>query len=170
MPIRGSITELVRTGKLHCLESLMTGDQTVRTLFVTQEIQDAIRLPHPKNEAVALAEFRETLDAFLEGGALSVGLDPFQKDAHAQIARVHPVSEELWDFRIVAPKDQIRAFGAFSEHDTFVCLTWNYRGAIGNDFDSEVERARQAWRTLFGEAPPFKGKSVDDYLSNAYVV
>ena len=59
----------------------------------------------------------------------------------------------------------IRALGGFAGKDKFVCLIWDYREGIPI-FDDEVELVRAAWRDLFGSWGPFKGESLDEYLTN----
>ena len=159
---------LVEAHRLHCLESRLTGEETARTLFVSQEVLDGLAHPYPENTAHRLSEFREFLDAYLEGGLISVAEDPDLKPEYAMMARVHPVKDEFWDFRITAPKPGIRAFGAFSEFDTVVLLTWEYREAI-TTFDDEVERCKAEWRQLFS-ATPHRGGHLHEYLSNYYAV
>lgn len=82
------------------------------------------------------------------------------------MARVHPVSEEVWDFRCFDPKPGIRAFGHFAEKDTFVALTWDFRENV--DWAGEVSGCIEAWRALFGDLPPFKGTNLNDYLSHNF--
>jgi hypothetical protein len=169
MSIQDHIRKLV--GKaLFCLESRCTGEDTVRTLFVSREVLDAVSEPFKGKRKKWLAEFRENLDAFLEGCELSVGVDPHNKDSNALMARVAPVQDEFWDMRVTAPKPGIRAFGGFAELDTFVCLTWEYRDVIAGDFDAEVARCKEEWRKLFGSTKPFKGKSLDAYLTHYFSV
>jgi hypothetical protein len=168
MSIRDEITALVSGNKLHCLESRLTGEETVRTLFISQEVLDALTHPYPEDRAHRLSEFREFLDAFLEGGLLSVAEDPDLKDSYAMIARVKEVKDDFWDFRVTAPKPGIRAFGAFSEFDTFILLTWEYREHI-DDFNAEVDRCKTEWAQLF-KSPPYSGANINAYLSNFYPV
>ena len=66
-------------------------------------------------------------------------------------------------------KPGIRAFGAFAAHDTFVLLTWEYRGDIPN-FDAEVDRCKRDWAKYFNGVGPFKGNRLNEYLSNYYAV
>ena len=141
------------------MESRLTGEDTVRILFVSAEVRDAVSEPFTGPRKKLLAEFRENLDAFLEGGEMSVGENPHDKDAYALIARVDPVQDEFWDMRVTAPKPGIRAFGGFAELDTFICLTWEYRDVIGENFDAQVDRCRDEWLKLFGSTKPFKEKA-----------
>jgi hypothetical protein len=166
MSIRRQIRELVTRKELFCLQSSMFGEETARTLFVSEVVHDAITPPFPVNFAHLHSEFRQTLDGFLEGGEMTVGDDPRTKASDALMARVTPVIDDLWDFRITSPYPQIRAFGGFAEKDTFVLVTWEYRDAIGSDFDSEVKRCKIEWQKLFGQTPPFHGSHLHDYLSN----
>jgi len=165
MSIRDQIVRLVSSKELFPLESEDFGACTPRSLFVTQEVLDAVTFP-VSNDSVLHAEFRQTLDGFLEGGEMSVGEDPDTKSSDALMARVKPIEDEFFDFRITAPYPAIRAFGGFAERDVFVILTWQYRDVIGNDFDAEVERCKHEWQKLFGCTTPFKGRRLDDYLSN----
>jgi hypothetical protein len=166
MSIQQQIDALIARKELFCLESEMLGDETPRTLFLTEEVRSAVYRPFPSDKGVLHAEFRQHLDAFLEGGCISVGNDPKTKAAYAMMARVAPVEDEFFDFRVTAPQPQIRAFGGFAACDTFVLVTWNYRAEIAENFDAEVERCKHEWQSLFGRITPFKGKSLDEYFTN----
>jgi hypothetical protein len=143
----------------------MLGDETPRTLFMSEEVRSAVFKPFPPKLGVLHSEFRQNLDAFIEGGFLTVGEDPKTKDSYALLARVCPVKDEFFDFRVTAPQPQIRAFGGFAAKDTFVLVTWNYRDAIGDNFSAEVDRCRIEWQILFGGTQPFKGRNLHDYLT-----
>jgi hypothetical protein len=167
--MRRAIQAHVEARRLHCLESLMWGEETVRTMFVSNEIYEAVCPPFPEHrDGLRLSEFRQLLDAFLEGGEFSVALDPDRKPSDALLARVHPVEAHVWDLRSIAPKPGIRALGAFSEKDTFIALTWDYRENLDSPgaWAHEIERCRTLWRELFGTQPPFHGATLDEYLSN----
>lgn len=167
MSIRREIARLVAGHQLFCLKSRFTGEETVRTLFVSQEVLDAVEPPpYAKDQfGYRQSEFREFLDAFLEGGHLSVAEDPDLKPSYAMLARVKPPKDQFWDFRVTAPVPGIRAFGGFAEFDTFVLLTWEYREDIPN-FDAAVQRCKVTWHQLFGSATPFLGNHLNEYLSN----
>ncbi|MBR0855631.1 hypothetical protein [Bradyrhizobium liaoningense] len=170
MLMREQIAELIRRKELFLLPSHDWGPDTPRALFVTQEVLDAVTPPFPSSPRGLHAEFRQALDAFLEMGEMSVGLDPLTKPSDALMARVAPVEWEFFDFRITSPKPFIRAFGGFAERDTFVVVSWQYRDVIADKFDEEVLRCKHEWERLFGRTPPFKGTYLDDYLSNAFPV
>ena len=170
MSIRDQIKGLLDRRDLFILESPDWGPETPRTLFATRAVLDAVTAPFPATPKGLHAEFRQQLDAFLELGQMSVGWDPKTKSSDALMARVSPVEWGFFDFRITSPYPAIRAFGGFSERDTFVIVTWEYRNVIADKFDAEVVRCRLEWESLFGRTPPFKGNTVDDYLSNNFLV
>lgn len=169
MSIQTEIARLAAEGKLFCLESLLTGQETVRTLWVSQEVYDAVSWPAAGVRRLRLAEFRAFLDAFLENCRLTVAEDPDRKPGETDMARVKPVDDEFWDFRILVPERGIRAFGGFSEYNTFVLLTWEYREDI-LDFDAEVQRCKTEWRSLFGGIAPMRKARLNEYLSNYQAV
>jgi hypothetical protein len=121
-------------------------------------------LPWPATwEGRRHANLRALFDGFTEGDWITVAENPFDKEARAILARVAPIEEEVWDFRCLDPRPGVRAFGRFSEPNTFIALTWNYREII--DWTSEVERCKAEWQKLFGALPPFVGKTIDEYLT-----
>jgi hypothetical protein len=114
-------------------------------------------------KGAAMRIFRAVLDGFTEGDAITVAENPSDKDARAILARVDPVQDEVWDFRCLDPRPGIRAFGRFSEPNTFIALTWNYREVI--DWSAEVERCKSEWTKLFRDIQPFRGNAVDEYIT-----
>jgi hypothetical protein len=83
---------------LHCLESLICGGDTVRTVYVSDEIWRVVQPPFADDTEGAMhAELRQTLDAFLEGAEFTVAANPFVKPSDAMIARVSPPEKEITD-------------------------------------------------------------------------
>jgi hypothetical protein len=165
--------ELLAVEGLHCLRSLITEDDTVRILYVSNEIWNVISPPYSDDpEGERHAEFRQTLDAFLEGAEFSVAEDPYTKPSDAMIARVDPVDREIWDIRSIAPHPGIRSLGAFWRQDVFVALTWDYRENLDSTerWHVEISRCFDTWRQMFGMRCPFKGSSLDEYLTNYFAV
>jgi hypothetical protein len=173
MSIQGGIDRLIAEGRLFRLPSLVTGDETARTMYVSAEILDSVTPPFAENrDGERLAEFRQTLDAFSEGGEFSVAEDPYSKPSDAMLARVDPVEANIWDIRSIAPSPGIRCLGGFASQDTFVALTWEYRENFDDGADkwtAEITRCRSIWRDLFGTCEPFKG-ALDECLTNYYTV
>lgn len=84
------------------------------------------------------------------------------------LARVDPVQDEIWDIRCLAPN--IRCFGSFAGQDNFIALTWEYRENLHSaiDWQREIERCKTTRTEFFGTLTPFKGGSLDEYLSDNY--
>src|SRR5260370_4413901 len=72
MSIRDEIKRLEHDGKLFCLESGLMGEETPRTLWMSQEVRDAVILPPRVKADRRLFEFRQFLDSWLEYSRFSV--------------------------------------------------------------------------------------------------
>jgi hypothetical protein len=154
------------------LGSLVTGDETARVIYVSTEILHDVSPPFADTrDGQRLVEFRQTLDAFVEGAEFSVADDPDTKPTDAMLARVHPVNAHIWDIRSIAPRPGIRALGGFLARDEFVALTWDYRENLDGPgkWDEEIARCQSIWRELFGDVEPFDGAS-HECLTNFYPV
>jgi hypothetical protein len=174
MSIRLSLilSSLVKEKRLFVRPSNFTGYETVRTIYAVREILAVTSGPFGDTlHDERLSEFAQSLDAFSEGGRISVAQNPDRKPWDAVLARVHPVSEEFWSIRVTAPEQTpgIRAFGAFVGKDAFAVLTWHLREEIAS-FDLDVMQAREAWISLFGGATPHSGRALDDYLTGYWEV
>jgi hypothetical protein len=166
------LASLVREGRLLVRPSNFTGFETVRSVYATPEILAITREPFGDTlHDERLAEFAQTLDAFSEGGRISIAQNPDQKPWDAVLARVHPVSAEFWSIRVTAPEETpgIRAFGGFVGKDEFAVLTWHLREEMSS-FDADVMLAREAWANLFGNSGPHRAGTLDDYLSDYWEV
>jgi hypothetical protein len=169
MSIKSKLLEVaIEASKLVKLKSLLTGDETVRTMIVSADIFAAVTPPFPDTiDGLRCAEFRGWLDGFLEGGEISVAEDPDQKPRSTMLARVHPKDEEFWSIRVTDPDDTpgIRSLGAFWNRDEFVALDWEYREDM-SDFDMSVQDAIDHWRDIFDNLARHDGDSLNEYLSN----
>lgn len=157
--IPGGLAQVVDAGDVLCFPSMLVGFETARQMYVAPEIWDAVADPFDEE----LIEFRAQLDAFVEGGFLTVAESPFMKPSDAMLARVHPVSWELWDLRSVVPHPGVRCLGGFWQRDVFVALSYNYRENMR--WQQDIDACRSRWTDLFGERSPFRGASLDDYLT-----
>lgn len=168
MSLLALIDDLVSSGRLLCLPSSVFGTETARTMYVSTELHDDVTGSHRSvRDQKRFAEVRATLDAFSEGAEFSVSEDPYAKPSHTMLARVDAGAAEIWDIRVIAPRPGIRVFGCFAARDTFVALTWNFRENLDGPegWDEEIEDFKRAWRELFGATEPFKGRSLDEYLT-----
>ena len=142
--------------------------QVKRHLVMSSEVRQAIidDFPDEYDRHAALLDFFQN---FAEQGLLSVSEDPNEHPPNTMVARNNPVGWELWDFRVYAGTKSIRVCGGFACKDTFVALTWDYREDIGDEFDQFVIDTLDTWNDLFCPLSPFKGTTVDEYLSNSYL-
>lgn len=171
MTLSTSLVSLLRQRRLFERPSNYTGLETVRRLYVVPEILAITAEPFGETlRDQRLAEFAQMLDAFGEGGRISVAADPRRKPPDAMLARVDPVRAEFWCMRVTEPEQTpgIRGLGAFVEKDAFVVLTWHFREQMS--FDDDVTEVRQVWRDLFGDNSPHRGPAIDEYLSNYWAV
>ena len=151
------------------LPSQFTGYETARTMIVSPEIMRVVSPPFSADlRGERLAEFRQWMDAFSEGGQVSVAENPRGKPPDAMMARVDPVRAGFFSIRVTSPEQTpgIRSLGGFTKKDEFVALTWDLRENI-EVFDDEVAIVQAAWAGLFGSQTPHSGEYLDDYLSNA---
>ncbi len=169
--IKGRIGLLVDEERLFCLSPMLGGEQVVRTIFVSQEVNDCIHGPFEDNfDDMRFAEFRSVLDSFILGWLFTVAEKPYNKPGYTMLARVDPVGAEVWDIRCVAAGHGIRCFGSFAGKDTFIALTWNYRENLCSavDWKYAIAECKTTWAGLFGTLKPFKGKNLDEYLTENY--
>lgn len=170
--IQDAINAHVGAGELFCLESQFLGVESPRAVFASAEVMEIVNGPPwpPGKDGRLGARLRGLLDDFTEGGFITVAENPFNKDSRALMARVHPVADEVWDFRCLDPRPGIRAFGRFGEVDTFIVLSWNFRENLENNNNSdpwheEVSYCKQEWRRLFGSLAPHRGNNINEYIS-----
>ena len=171
MSIQAAIAKHVAEMRLVHLRPAISGEEMVRTMFVGQEIVpllDPAKLP-VSHEGYQLAHVRPRLDAFIAGRKLNIALQPRDKDISAHFARTDPVTDEVWDIRCTDPP-QIRVFGRFVDLDTYVALTWQYRGNLNtnDDWTDELSRFKAEWRKLFPNEPLFAPGKVEKYVSQPF--
>ncbi len=145
------------------------GEGFERELVVSEDVLQAISPPWPPfHTGDRHASFRAFLDAFVNHEEISVSEQPFSKPWNTGLARVHPVANEIWDLRSSEVPRGIRGLGAFGGYNFFIGLTWNYREAIETteDWDFERNKCEEVWSDLFGPIERFRGRSLDEYLSN----
>lgn len=173
MSIVQILEDRVRRGLLIKLPSRWGDLETPRDLYVLPQTAETLNIPDDDAEDnLRLVELLNSLVAFVEHNEMTVSEDPDCKPSKVMMARVKPVEDEFWSIRVTEPEDYagIRALGGFVDRDRFVVLTWDYREAIADAFDQEVELARATWRDLFGQAGPLKGENLDAYLTNYLAV
>ncbi len=148
------------------LSPIVGSSGTRRTLWVTEEVYNAVEpTRYGTWDDYRLSEFRGSLDAFTNNEEVSVAENPFNKDSETFLARVSPVTKELWDVRNVTAGQGIRCLAGFAGYNSLVALTWNYRELI-DDWTTFIESGETVWRSLFANLQPYSGENLDAYLSN----
>jgi len=146
----------------------------VRHLFVTNEVLQAADPSTWSSRRLARRHqlLRADLDRFTEGELITVGVNPRDKDATANLARVEPLTAEVWDIRCCDPKPGIRVLGRFAEKDTFIAVCWDYRENLRRDKDwtAFVDRCLQEWPRLMNMQAAYRGPNLNAYLTNFLAV
>lgn len=162
--------------ELQSLDFVLWGipqEDTARTMRVTPDMFAEVTPPFADTEeGYRIGELRGWLDGFIEGCEIFVAEDPDRKPPDAMLARVHPVKAEFWSIRVTHPEEApgIRAFGAFSEKDKFIALTWEFREVIADQFNEEVASAIAVWKDHFGVEEPYRGDHINAYLTTCCAV
>src|SRR5215207_9842612 len=124
--------------ELFLLTSEFGGEDTPRVIYYSIEVQQIIdganSLSKNRNR---FASSKAVMDAFIDLGEITFGMDPFNKASYARMARTDPIDIGVIDFRVLDPKPGMRVMGCFSELDTFIALTWGFREDLDLDFDAE---------------------------------
>lgn len=158
-----SIDDSIAAGKLHDFDP---DGETPRKLYLSVEVADGLFDDLTEDTSgVRRARAQAVLEAFVDGGFVTVGENPSDKDAKSIMARVAPVEWEIFDFRCLDPQPGIRVLGCFFAKDVFVALTWDYREEFDGRWPEQVQRAKDAWTDIFGAVPPHSGDQLDAYLS-----
>jgi hypothetical protein len=148
-------------------------DHVKRHMLISVDLRNALVGPWKTTaEGRRFGQLRGDLDAFVEGRRISVANHPYEKDKTAYIARVDPVSAEIWDIRSIDPSPSIRVLGCFVEKDLFIALAWSYRdnldGPGGLLWEAFIQRAQHEWRRLFLTYIPCSGSEISDYISENF--
>ena len=121
---------------------------------------------------------RADLENFITGARMTVCWEPHEAN-EAQIGRLEPIEDEVWDFRCQEPSPGLRVFCRFAEKDILVALTcyprsvpvpWLDRLPLRDNkrrWRTAIVECRSDWRKLFPAHEPVTGGGLDDYLSNA---
>lgn len=159
------------SGEVFLWAPQVVGDPCVRTLFITREINDEFDESTWTDPGLAAryGTLGADFDRYVTGDTVPVGLDPYEKDDSAFMARIDPKEYGIWTIRSVAPKPAIRVFGAFCEQDTFVALLTRRRSDLGGPGSRAWASAREAaitrWEALFPGCDRLYGDTVNDYFS-----
>jgi len=173
MSIHDEIKARCQEGGLYRLASLMTGTLERRGIYVTPELSTLIHGPwsdHAEERRWGAA--RAYLDQFITGRLIILPAGTWHN--HAYMGRLDKPEDEVWDFRIKAPRPGMRLFGRFAAKDLMVVVTWAERSQFRSrktregrkDWNDAIRACQVAWRNLFPTYDPLNGAYPDDYLSN----
>jgi hypothetical protein len=157
----------------------LDGDPAQRTVLLSKEMNDLTEGPWEEGEeGVRLAVLLATLHNIVAGRRLVVCLRP-HKARKANIGRLSPVEDSIWDIRC-QDKPALRVFCAFVEKDVLLAVSCRPRSVkvnwlgwlpLGDRNSREWKRgivaAKREWAKLFPTYEPVKGDNLDAYLSNA---
>jgi hypothetical protein len=168
MSIRDLIKGHVAAQRLFVLAPLIEGLEVKRHMIVSHDVYVAVTRPYSwgKKEEFRLGKLRGDLDRFITGRKISLALFPKGKPVSTYMARLEPVTSEVWDLRSCDPRPGIRVVGRFSERDTFIALCWDFHENLhGKSWDPFQDRCGNEWKRLFPGVAPFSGKTVREYIS-----
>jgi hypothetical protein len=155
-------------------------DPRQRTVLMSQEITEMVDGPWQDGlMGDRCARLRADLENFVTGARMTVCWEPFEAKKEAQIGRLDPIGDEVWDFRCQEPSPGLRVFCRFADKDILVALTcyprsisvpWLDRLPL-LDSKRRWRRAiidcRSEWKKLFPAHEPISRDHIDEYLSNA---
>jgi hypothetical protein len=157
------IKDLSDAGRLILVSPLEWRTPRKRTIYASPDVYRFLTYrsvdPGTNNERRKL---QALFDRFTSGDFISIGLEPtrFATD----IKRLSPPSAEVWEFKVRLKKDlQLRIFGRFAYLNTFVALTGPADRA-GVNYQNEIVRCQENWRTVFDDKAPLYGGEEDDYI------
>jgi hypothetical protein len=153
------------------LPPLFASTEAVRIMIVATDLFSELQpSAWPYNETGRrLGRLRADLDRFTANDRISIALFPQNKPKTAYMARIKPVSNEVWDIRSTDPNPGTRVLGRFSEKDTFVALVWDFHENLkGTAWGRLGEKCLQEWTKLFPNYAPHQGSSASDYVSSNF--
>jgi len=80
-----------------------------------------------------------------------------------------PPPDDVWEIRVTAPRPQVRILGCFADPDTLVLFCMHSRSYLGKKgsaaWIAAMGTCSTNWATLFPNDPPFRGKTIHDYVT-----
>lgn len=158
-------------GRLFSLGPSMPGASAKREVYISADVKALLNGPWVNDDfEIRCGYLAADFDRFITGATIAVAATAHGSNA-ANLKRLHPPADEVWELRCRNPKPGIRVFGRFAAKDVLVALTWATRPDLGGPQSKAWRDAKEScnaeWRKLFPAYPPFSGAHCDDYLSNA---
>ena len=168
MSIEEKIRELCKSSDLTLFEPPFRNSGADRYVYAGGEARTFLNWDgslDPKFESVS-GQSLSLLDRFSNGSYVTVGMDPHDKDSYCHIARVDPIDQGIFSYRVRDPEPTVRIFGGFVMLDVLILLTWHERENC--DFPFEAKRCRQAWDQILPEHPPITSDEIEYHVSKHY--
>lgn len=172
MSTREALNRLVQEGRVVHVPCLQRGVSSRRHFFLEASLHRRLEqaMAGSSKEDARLAMLYADVERFTSGQVITVGVNPYEKDRTAYMARTEPVQEGIFDLRSQDPSPAIRLFGAFCEIDVFLGLTWRWRNELGGRneraFDFAVMEAMKVWDALLPDCRRLFSDNIEDYISD----
>jgi hypothetical protein len=181
MSIRDEWRKLVREEEHLFMLDPYSGDPRARPVLMSAEIKKLTAGPWDDDlMGDRCARLTANLQDVVRGRRLVVCMEPFEARREAQIGRLDPPSDSVFDIRSVE-KPGLRVFCRFAERNVlvaFTCaprsvkVTWLDRLPLGDRYSKQWEHAvaecKREWIKLFPAHDAVSGDNLNDYLSNAF--
>lgn len=164
MSIDDIILDRVERGMLSVLVSLAPGAPIVRSMFVSEALQEILDSPEGDDEwEQRVGELRADLERFVTD---KEPIDP------KYLFLLYPAHDAVWEIRSVRPEPSIRVLGRFAGVDVFVATNHALRADLGG-WQSRAWKAIKrlavsVWRNLFHTYEPLKSTRIEDLVSGAH--
>lgn len=145
-----------------------------RMLYISLDLVRQLRDPRSSVRFFGQAiPMQAMFEHWAGGGEIMVRLGGRSGDA--ELARLEPPPEEIWELRVTRCAPQVRIFCRFAARDTLVALTaWNRdqlggvnrsRNRPGKSWPEAMYGCLSEWNRLFRGADAFRGRAIGDYVS-----
>jgi len=152
MSILDDILCRTKEGRLFPIVPPSQGQQSIRWMFVTDDIDQVILNP-PQGE----------IDRFDDLHADLVSFTTQRYIPPEMIWLLKPKKHGVWEIRSHLDEPQIRVFGQFAQMDVFIGMTFDYRSDLGGIVDplwsQQIRSVQHKWTSLF---PGYSPKMTSD--------
>jgi hypothetical protein len=171
MSLEDQIKGLCDSGILCLIQQSWPGLPMKRWFYAFETVKTLLLGPwNTQKEADRAMELRAEIDWFIDGKTIYVRPD-CEEGTKALLARLHPASDEVWEFRSIKPKPSLRVFGTFARKNIFIASNWEYRTYLGAEDSEEwaeaITQFKSIWQNSFPSLDPLHGSYPNDYLSHA---
>jgi len=172
MSIKDVIRDEVAQGRLVIFQPRDRASQVKRHVFIHEEID--VRLKEAPTaddfDGLRFGYLQVILESFVFGEIINISMNPDRKKSETAWARMKPVSDEIWDVRVVGREASLRVLGGFAMPDVFIGLEYEFRDNLehrgdGPKWKAFVNRAKSKWRNIFTNYQRHTGTCSSDYIT-----